>query len=264
MPTSRPPSGDAGGAAGGQYPSPSMGNPPVQGFSRYDDFTRLGSAGNYGETGLALSLIGATSPTLALQTPTTNRESGILRISTGTVTANEGTALGLPVAVYGAGPSIGMVYICKVRATSTSAIEVWSGFAGSAARVHVASTVEFIGFRALGGTGTPWQGVVKNSGGETTVDMFSSITIGTDWVTLGFRYLVKRSRNTAPIAYGVQFFTVDGDTDLSAIETDVGDLVTTSLPTGALLHLPLGIVTTDGSDKSAEIDFYSVGGKSRR
>ena len=261
MPTRRPPSGDAGGALRGQFPKPAVGNPPVMGFSVHDEFIRLGSAGDYGDTRLTLTNIGATA-TITQTTPTTSLETGIMKISTGVMSANEGGGLGQPVAVWGAGPAVGAVYMVKLRSVDTADVFVWSGFAGSVATVNTADTTTFIGFRGLGGG--DWEAVVKTTSGGGNEEVVSLGTLDATFQTFGFRYIAAVGRGSSAVAYGVQFFTVDADTDVGPYFTDVGDLITTNIPTGALLLVPLAIVTVDGSDKAAEIDYYTLGGKTRR
>ena len=259
MPTKRPPTGDAGGAAGGQFPNISVGNPPLMGLSLHDEFLRLGSVGDYGDTRLTLTTLG-TTPAVTQTTPTTQLESGVLKLSTGDVSSNEGGVMGHPVAAWCARPAIGALYVAKVRAVDSWNIEVWTGFASAAATVKTADSTEFIGFRFVG---AGWEGVVKNGSGggnENTVTLLA--LADTAWHTFGFRYIATHGQTSS--AYGVQFYILDADNTTGPFWFETGDLITTNIPTTAMLMLPLGLTTTDGTSKAAEMDYYTLGGHMRR
>ncbi len=240
-----------------------MGNPPLMGVSIWDEFLRLGSAGDYGDTRLSVSTIG-TTPTLTQPVPASQLESGVLRMATGAVSANEGGTVGLPAVIYSAGPAIGAKFIAKIRVDESADYEVWSGFASSlTSGVDTTDAAEFIGFRSIGGA--DWQGVVKDGSGggnESVIELIGGAGVDQDFHIFGFHY-VEGYTSTAS-AFGVQFFVVDADMHGQPAITLVGDPVETNLPTAALYLAPLGIVSQDGTDKACEIDFYSLGGNQRR
>lgn len=269
MTTNRTPSGAIpGGAFAGSYANPAVGCPPLMGWSSWDDFIRLGSADDYGESRMSSYGIGAPLPTLTAQTPSANTEIGILRLETdATSTVYEGGAIGLDASpgVYAAGLPPGLWYVAKVRLVHTTDIEAWTGFVSAHARPTSGGGTIFVGFHADPDSTTNWQGVVWNGGTTATVDM--GVPASTQWAIMAFRIPEKLTATDA--AFGLEFYTVDADQPLyyGPHWTQRGNLVQAgSLPSSALTLAALGVVTTDNASpqRAAEIDFYGVGGGGRR
>lgn len=262
--THRIPAGRAQGALGGMYPEPAMGCPPLSGTSQWDDFKRLGSAGDYGESRLEVVAIGSGTCVPSAVAPGSLRECGVVRVTTSQVSsAGSGGGLGMPVspALFSGGPPPGLDFYAKLRLESLEGIETFTGFWSSYARV--AGSTHVLGFEAAPDSRTNWHGVVSDGSTTTRVDL--GVAADGDWVILGLR-VFPSNESTADIV-GVQFYVIDADRPTEYLmERDAqGDLVTTGIPTSGLTLSALSAMAVGmTSDVAADIDFYGWGGPGRR
>jgi hypothetical protein len=251
----RRPAGPAAGALAGRYGDDlAIGTPLVMGPCLFDDFIRPPAGGYYGDLLWGLHNF-AGAPTATNQTPTADTELGITRLSTGAAAAREGAAIG-----YGDGtdrqfyraPPIGSLFAVKLRAVDVSQIEIASGFFEQHAAVSSPTANDFIGIR--GTAGGNWLGVIRNGTTESTVDL--SLAVDTTWRVVGFERLADGT---------IQFCRWDRSTHRRVVREDIGQPVSvTNLPDAALTISPLNVITLDGTDKAAEIDFVSLGGRTER
>lgn len=265
--THRIPAGDAGGALAGMYPNAiSIGCPPLAGWSLWDDFTREGSAGDFGESRLTAHPIGS-GIVPAAQSPAANTEIGILRITTDvSSTTNEGGSLGLPTTpgVYAGGLPGGLWYIAKLRLIDTADIQCWSGFVEDHRRIFDGGPDGFVGFWAQGGGN--WKGVVYD--GTTWQEVDLGVAADSTWRILAFRIPAKCMATTDQ-PYGIQFSTVNGNVPPGQGPEffNVGNILPMSgVPSGGLTLAAGGVVTlnTVTPDRTMEVDFVGVGGPGRR
>jgi hypothetical protein len=245
--SARSPAGPADAALAGQYPAVALGLVPAAGPIMFDEFLRPGPAGDCRWVDTTL---GGSDPTYSNQAPTAVTEAGILRLATA-ASANSGGVLGHVHSQFSGVPGVGAIWAAKVRLQSgASAAEVWCGFSQSSDRVDSSTSNDFVGVRGVAGAN--WSGVCKNGTSETAVDL--GVACDSTWRALGFR----REND------GVQFFVLTlsdvGTWDLD----DVGDPVTTNHPNTALRSIALGTYTTNATGKTAEIDFWALGGRTAR
>lgn len=257
--------GEASGALAGQFPEPGLGLVPLAGTSpMWDDFVAADgeiATGRYGNLLWPRTTVGAPGPggATANSAPSDWTEDGVLTVTTGSGSANVGYIFGFTqtASVYRVPPP-GSTWACKVRVTTgTSDYELWSGFASSANRVANADAVDFVGVRSIGGN---LFGVVKNgAASETTVDLGIDCESST-WRIVGF---TVGGDTTTP---SVQFFIANEHDSIRDIfdVTNVGDPITATVPNTTLCPIALGFVTTNTSDKVAEIDFWVRGGRTAR
>jgi hypothetical protein len=249
----RPAAGAAGGVLGGRYPNPAWGL-PMGGMQGFDDFI-----GNINKTTMRTQLnwtivdtSGGVSPTAGTDTAT---EDGILRMATAGALGDGGNAY-LPDGLLGAGVPTYLEFGVKIRMPATNTdLRVWSGFADTSnGDWLIAGSVNCVGIRAIAsGSAVNWYGVVKDgstASNESTVDL--GYEANSTWRSLGF-YVTST---------GIQFCEWDAS-DLrkrGLVRTDIGDEVTTNIPTGALYKIALGINAATAAQRVAEVDWWAFGG----
>lgn len=246
-------SGFAVGALAGQYPDPGFGLPHSVGPALFDDCHDAVAAQWSGTT------LGGSAPTWAQVAPSSWQEIGVSQITTTTTSGSGAVALRAAVADLYRIPPPGAIWACKVQmSTGTANYELWSGFASAAARVATADATQFVGIRAEGANVF---GVVKNGAGaaaESTVDLGSNCEAA--WRVFGFEV---SGDTTTP---SVQFFQIDALDSLRDAwdRTDIGDPVTTDMPSTTLFSCLLGLVTTSAASVAAQIDWWDLGGRCAR
>jgi hypothetical protein len=256
MPWGRHAGGPAGGGLSGNYPDDiGEGAILVMGYGTIrDDFIRPPAGGTYGDMLWSLDdFTGAATATN--QTPTAETETGVLRLSTGAAAPREGAAIGYPDGAdrtFYRSPPPGSIYCVKLRAVDTSQIEISSGFFEQHAAVSAPTANDFLGIR--GTAGGNWTGVLRNNTTETTQDL--GVAVDTTWRCLGFYRLDNGT---------IQFCRWDRHSNKIVVREDIGDpLQVANLPDAALCIAPLNVITLDGVDKRAEIDFVTLGGRTER
>jgi hypothetical protein len=259
--TRRPPAGYYRGGLSGWADDPTTGLVLAGGLSMHEDWLRYSGGGtqDYGDVGWTRSLVGGSGATVILSTPTAATEAGILQLRTST-TANRGATLHTSGVVQLYSPPVGMVWATKLDMSSTSSVEVWSGFSSATtSRVRTADNTQLVGVRYLSTVGE-WQGVVKNGAGASneSVVALGSHTPGT-YRTLGFEVVDTDGSGSA----GVQFYEYDGSDRHKLGRTAYGDPITTNIPvtTGALAA---GIVTLTNGQRIVYQDFWTLGGRVAR
>lgn len=244
--------GSAEGALAGQYPIPALGLPPQVGMPLWDDFEKSLTFG------WSATTLGGSAPTYSNQAPTAVGERGIARIATTAVANSGGVALRGGTADMYRAPPPGSVWACKIRmVTGTSSYRLWSGFASAAAEVDTTDGTHFVGVRSSGGN---LFGVVKNGvSSETTVDLGFDCE-GSTWRTVGFRV---GGTSAAPAIQFLQWDAQASDRGVYDVK-EIGSPVTTTMPSTALFSCALGLFTSTGSSRVAEIDWWAQGGRVAR
>jgi hypothetical protein len=181
--------------------------------------------------------------------PTAATEIGIKQIATGT-NASDAACLHLDPCLYGL--PVGLELVVKIRCAGTATDNVvWAGLVEGVASVPTgAANNSMVGFRTTNGGN--WLMVVRDGATESTVD--TGLAGDTTWRILG----AKRT------ATGVQARYYD-QSDLRFSEPfDVGSEVTTNITVDVLRPLALGVQATSGASRSAQSDFWGVGGRLAR
>jgi len=203
----------------------------------------------YGTLGWTLANIAGTG-TVSTVSPAAATEIGIRQIATST-NANDASCLHLDPCLYGL--PVGLELVVKIRCAGTATDNVvWSGLVESVASVPTggAANNSMVGFRTTNGGN--WLLVVRDGLVESTVD--TGLAGDTTWRILG----AKRT------ATGVQARYYD-QSDLRFSEPfDVGAEVTANITTDVLRPLALGVQATAGASRSAQSDFWGVGGRLAR
>jgi len=223
---------------------------PAAGVHLVDDFIRTASVSSrWGDLLWELTDLVSAS-TLGTLTPASALEAGILQITTA-ASVGAGGILGHTGATpFYRAPPPGSVWAAKIRTSSSSGYEIWSGFAASAVDVSGTSN-SFVGVRATGGD---LYGVVRSGTAESTVDL--GLDCEGTWRTVGFERLADGT---------YQFFTADGSDGQWWDRTDVGSPVAaTNTPTVALSPIALGFLSSDGSARSGQVDWWALGGRTPR
>lgn len=257
--TARRAAGQASGSLHGLYPEPSMGLSPASGAWLHEDWLRPPGTptGAYGDLLMTLNTVAGTN-TAAAQAPSAATEAGIIRITTGTSTS-DGAVLGFGGATlpFRSAVPAGTIWATKVRAPTVSTnLTAWSGLVSSITGVpRGADASGFIGVCGdAAGAGVNWRGIVRSGGSETAVDL--GVAMGSTWRVLGFEVTTDDE---------VQFFTLTMSDRLLFSRTDVGDPVSTNIPTGGQLTVAaLGVQTQTTSAATAESDWYALGGRIAR
>lgn len=184
---------------------------------------------------------------------------GIRRISTalssntgGHMRSNETVIVGLP--------AIGTRWAVHLAQVTTGAAEGWAGYITSInISPTTAANVQFLGVRwASNGT---ISGITKTGvSTETVTSLGIAMTAGT------FRCVGFDVVDVGAGAKGIQWWVGDlTDRDTGPAITYIGSPVTTTLPTSATFYASaLGIITTDGSNQQADVDFWAQRGRHRR
>lgn len=260
MTSSRPPAGNVASVLHGQRSDPGLGLVNAGSAVLLEDWARTGTATtDYGENAWRRITVGSGAASVVLQAPASDDAVGIVRIFTST--ANRGATLygGSTTVLYQ--PAIGMVWGTKVAISSTSSMVVWSGFSNSSNTApSTSSAARFIGVRFdAAGAGT-WEGVVKNGSGtsETTVTL-ASAAVYPAWLRAGWECVDTDGAGTK----GIQFFTLDLDSNRQLYRTNVGDPITANLPSTVGL-IALGMQITAQGTRSAYQDWYTYGGRTAR
>ena len=63
---------------------------------------------------------------------------------------------------------------------------------------------------------------------------------------------------------GIQWFTLDTSIPAEVFRTDVGNPITTNLPTVALSPVWLGVISRSGGAKTCETDWFELAGRCAR
>jgi hypothetical protein len=189
----------------------------------------------------------------------TETEIGLRRISTalstntgGHMRSNETVIVGLP--------AIGTRWTVKCAQISSGAAQGWSGFITAiSTSPTTAASVQFLGVRwEANGT---ISGVTKTgSSVETVTSLGVAMTAGT------FRCVGFDIVDVGGGSKGVQWWVGDlSNRDTGPVVTFIGSPVTSTLPTSATFYASaLGLITTDGTNQQADIDFWGQRGRHKR
>jgi hypothetical protein len=185
----------------------------------------------------------------------TNVDIGIRQISTA-ITIDTGGVMRSSTQIFAGPPAIGSVWECKVRQSGTVAgTTLWSGFGSALTTPLTAVAASFLGIRCEGAANI--FGVVKNgAASETTIDL--GVTAAA-WRIVGFEVV-----DTGGGVVGIQFFWRDCTSRFRSTRTNVGAPITTTMPGAQLYWLALGAINTVGASRQAQIDFWSLGGRTAR
>lgn len=258
MGAGRPASGPAGGALSGGYPTPGVGAVATRSVAITEEWLRgVLSATNVGDCGFQAVTIAGT-PVWTHVTPTADTEVGIMSVATSNNLNDAGALsyLGGANCPFFRYPPPGSVWATKLKnVTDGLNRTVWSGFISAATAVPLGAGNDFIGVRCdTAGAAANWFGIVKAGAAETTVDL--GVLADTTWRIVGFQHVYSFLSGTL----GIQFYTYDCRNIWDSTVVPVGGPVTTNLPTNPLTPVALGIQTKSGVIRSAQSDFFTLGG----
>lgn len=263
-------SGFAEGALAGMYPDPGLGVPCSAGMVLWDDFmhsTGAVVAARHGDMFWTSTTINVTASTFSSIAPTSATMCGILQQAQAATTANAGSAstLGTVASFYRA-PAPGTIFVVKKRMTlGGTNYTLWSGFTTAVATIPtVAGLVGFVGIRSVGGN---LFGVVKNAAGgagnESTVD-FGFTCAGAVFRTCGFEVSGTLAARTIQFFYVGTLGASTDDTQSTWGRVDVGAPLSANWPAAAAMFPTFGMTTSELVAKTAQWDFWGVGGRSSR
>lgn len=204
----------------------------------------------YGRLGWTLTDIAGTGAVTTIA-PTAATEFGIRRLSCG-ANANDASVLTLGSGVSFGFP-VGVELVVKIRCQGTAADNVvWCGLVESDASVPTGGVANnsFLGFRTTNGGN--WLAVIRDGTTESTVD--TGLAGDTTWRVLG---LVRTLT-------GVQARYYDLSDRRFSTPLDVGAEVTSGITTDVLRPCAMGVQALSGATRSAESDWWSVGGRVAR
>lgn len=204
----------------------------------------------YGRLGWTLTDIAGTG-TVTTIASTAATEFGVRRLATSSnandasvLTLGDGATFGFPV---------GLELVVKIRVSGTATNNVvWTGLVETVLTVPTggAANNSFIGFRTTNGAN--WLAVVRDGLTESTVD--TTLAGDGTWRVLGL----------ARTLTGIQTRYYDLSDRRFSEPLDVGAEFTSGITVDALRPCAMGVQTTTGASRSAESDWWSVGGRAAR
>lgn len=245
----------ARGALLGPYPGPALGLVPSAGYVRWDDFdsdtlsrwalVQTGAAPLSRPAAIAAAGEHGVWELFCTNNPESNR---ITNSTTQPVLYLDGTAANWPA---------GLHHVAKVRRTTASTNHVWHGFASDNTTIP-GTAMHFVGVHYQTATNTI-VGRTQDGASTTTVTLATAAADNTSFRAFGFEFLRTPAGDRA-----VQFFRLHLDDPRETVRENIGSPITTTLPAANLYHHALGQSSTTTADRSAFIDFVSVGGRVRR
>lgn len=190
---------------------------------------------------------GATLPRV---TPSALTEGGVLALTTGAA-SGDGAVLHLPGPSFStSGLPVGSLFGAKLQMSSgTTSYTLWTGFTDSPTALPSAAT-DGIYIYSTGGNLT---GRVYDGTTSTTVDF--GFTAEAGFVVVGFE--VRPGPK-------VQFFYLELDDRMAWVRRNVGDPISTGLPNEALYAIALGLATNTTAARTAQVDWWGLGGRVAR
>ena len=199
------------------------------------------------------------APTWSLKTPAVEHEIGVQTLTTAAGAGAGAVALRATAADFYRVPPPGSAWAVKLRQTvGVTTYELWSGFVSAASRVRTADAVAFVGVRVDRAVDGNLYGVVKSAAGagnETTIDL--GVSPEAAWQIVGFEV---EGTVAAP---SVQFYRWSL-TSRTVKRVAIGAAIATTMPALPLYSCAIGLVTTGAPSREADIDFWSLGGRTAR
>jgi hypothetical protein len=248
--------GRADGALAGYFPQPALGLVPAAGIGWRDDFQ--------GDTLSRWSLVQTGAGELSRPiAPVAAGESGVWELfATNNPESNRITnSLTIPYLYLDGSAATwpaGLIYCAKIKRSLTTSNQVWSGFMLDNTSLPSAAGAQGITIHQQSSSST-MVGRVTNAAGSETVTLTTSSTDHTSFRAWGFEFVMLPG--DVP---GVQFFRLDLSDRRVVQRTDISSPLTTRIPTTSLYLHALGQHSITTADRTAQIDFMALGGRTRR